>query len=127
MNIENLLNENPSNTPLYKFIINLITSSITEKRKIVEVKLLTFPKVLGFGFNPLSIYFCYSNTGLLLHSVFEVRNTFGDIHHYILRNIQQNSDSQKTYVLTNHPQRHPFQGTLRYRGLDCFAWFQYHW
>ena len=65
-----------SNECLYKFIINLITSSINEKRKIEVVKLLTFPKVLGFGFNPLSIYFCYNNKGLLLHSVFEVRNTF---------------------------------------------------
>ena len=79
-----------------KFILNLITTSVNEKRKIYEVKLLTFPKVLGFGFNPLSIYFCYNNKGLLLHSVFEVRNTFGDIHHYILKNTQQNGDSQKT-------------------------------
>ena len=85
-----------SNECLYKFIINLITTSVSEKRKIYEVKLLTFPKVLGFGFNPLSIYFCYSNKGLLLHSVFEVRNTFGDIHHYVLKNTLQNGDAQKT-------------------------------
>ena len=74
----------------------MITTSVNEKRKIYEVKLLTFPKVLGFGFNPLSIYFCYNNKGLLLHSVFEVRNTFGDIHHYILKKTQKNGDSQKT-------------------------------
>ena len=85
-----------SNECLYKFIISLITSSVNEEIEVDEIKLLTFPKVLGFGFNPLSIYFCYNNKGLLLHSVFEVRNTFGDIHHYILKNTQQNGDSQKT-------------------------------
>ena len=34
-------------------------------KEIHKIKLLTFPKVLNFGFNPLSVYFCYNNKGLL--------------------------------------------------------------
>ena len=66
------------------------------KKEIHKIKLLTFPKVLNFGFNPLSVYFCYNNKGLLIHSIFEVRNTFGDMHHYVLRNINLKNISQKT-------------------------------
>ena len=36
-----------------------------DKEGIHNIKLLTFPKVLNFGFNPLSVYFCYDNKGFL--------------------------------------------------------------
>ena len=81
---------------LYKFIKNLCVNKTKDKEEIKEIKLLTFPRALGFGFNPLSVYFCYNNKGLLIHSIFEVRNTFGDMHHYVLRNINQKKITQKT-------------------------------
>ena len=49
---------------------------------------------MGFGFNPLSIYFCF-NDKKLSRTIFEVKNTFGDIHHYILSNIKQNGSKQQ--------------------------------
>ena len=80
--------------------INLLKIYVSTKTKdkegIHKIKLLTFPKVLNFGFNPLSVYFCYNNKGLLIHSIFEVRNTFGDMHHYVLRNINLKKITQKT-------------------------------
>ena len=81
---------------LYKFIKNLCIDKTKNEKEIYDIKLLTFPKVLSFGFNPLSVYFCYNNKGLLTHSIFEVRNTFGDMHHYVLRNINQKKITQKT-------------------------------
>ena len=81
---------------LYEFVENLCVNKTKDKEEINEIKLLTFPKVLGFGFNPLSVYFCYDNKGLLVHSIFEVRNTFGDMHHYVLRNINLKKITQKT-------------------------------
>ncbi len=81
---------------LYKFIKNLCIDKIKADKEIYNIKLLTFPKVLSFGFNPLSVYFCYNNKGLLIHSIFEVRNTFGDMHHYVLRNINLKKITQKT-------------------------------
>ena len=50
---------------------------------------------MGLGFNPLSVYFCYNKSNALIHAVFEVRNTFGDIHHYILKNISKSGNTQK--------------------------------
>ena len=58
--------------------------------------MFTFPKILGFGFNPLSLYFCYNKKKELNQIIFEVKNTFGDIHHYILDNIKKNGLKQKT-------------------------------
>lgn len=47
------------------------------------IRLLTMPRILGYAFNPLSTYFCYRRDGRLLATVYEVHNTFGEIHSYI--------------------------------------------
>src|SRR5689334_6104828 len=49
-----------------------------------QVLLLCYPRLLGYTFNPLSVYFCYRATGELALVIYEVRNTFGEIHPYIL-------------------------------------------
>jgi DUF1365 family protein len=49
-----------------------------------RVLLLCYPRLLGFTFNPLSVYFCYSASGELALLIYEVRNTFGGIHPYVL-------------------------------------------
>src|SRR3979490_2731974 len=46
--------------------------------------LLCYPRLVGYTFNPLSAYFCYSADGKLTLIIYEVRNTFGDIHPYVL-------------------------------------------
>ena len=47
-----------------------------------SVQLLTMPRVLGYGFNPISIYWCYRPNGDLAGIVHEVTNTFGERHSY---------------------------------------------
>jgi uncharacterized protein len=49
-----------------------------------RVSLLCYPRLLGHTFNPLSVYFCHSADGELALMIYEVRNTFGDIHAYVL-------------------------------------------
>lgn len=49
-----------------------------------RVLLLCYPRVLGYVFNPLSIYFCYGASGNLALLIYEVRNTFGEMHSYVL-------------------------------------------
>lgn len=49
-----------------------------------RVLLLCYPRLLGYTFNPLSVYFCYDRGGELSLMIYEVRNTFGDIHSYVL-------------------------------------------
>lgn len=49
-----------------------------------RIQLLCMPRILGYGFNPLSLWFCYAANNDLLAVVCEVRNTFGEHHHYLL-------------------------------------------
>ena len=49
-----------------------------------RVLLLCYPRLLGYAFNPLSAYFCHRADGELALMIYEVRNTFGDIHAYVL-------------------------------------------
>lgn len=47
-----------------------------------KVELLCYPRLLGFGFDPLSVYFCRDASARLRLVLYEVRNTFGEIHTY---------------------------------------------
>ncbi|MGF1476389.1 MAG: DUF1365 domain-containing protein [Geminicoccaceae bacterium] len=49
-----------------------------------RIRLLCLPRVLGYVFNPLSVYFCYGEDGGLQTIVYEVKNTFGGQHTYVL-------------------------------------------
>jgi DUF1365 family protein len=51
-----------------------------------EVVLQTFPRVLGYVFNPVSFWFCHDRRGELIALLAEVSNTFGERHHYLLHN-----------------------------------------
>ncbi|WP_370677917.1 DUF1365 domain-containing protein [Pleomorphomonas sp. PLEO] len=44
--------------------------------------LIAMPRLLGFVFNPFSVYFCRNADGRLAALIYEVRNTFGGMHHY---------------------------------------------
>lgn len=48
-----------------------------------EVVLLTMPRVLGYGFNPVSFWFCLDKAGTLRVVLAEVNNTFGERHCYV--------------------------------------------
>ncbi len=51
-----------------------------------KVYLLTFPRVLGFTFWPVSFWYCYSADGTPVAVLAEVQNTFRDHHNYLLHN-----------------------------------------
>lgn len=48
------------------------------------VRLLCFPRVWGYVFNPLTIWFCHHRDGGLRALLYEVRNTFGQAHSYLI-------------------------------------------
>jgi len=49
-----------------------------------EIVLQTFPRLLGFVFNPVSFWFCHHADGRLIAILAEVNNTFGGTHSYLL-------------------------------------------
>lgn len=48
------------------------------------IRLLCFPRVLGFVFNPLCVWFCHRRDGTLAAIIHEVSNTFGQRHAYLI-------------------------------------------
>ena len=69
----------------------------------IKIKLLCYPRILGFVFNPLSIFYVYNHSNQLIAILYEVKNTFGEQHTYIFRvekdnNLIQNDCSKKFHV-----------------------------
>ena len=62
--------------------------------------LMAMPRVLGFVFNPISLYFAQGRDGVMKAIIYEVNNTFGDRHSYVMpvlgadRRIRQNSEKK---------------------------------
>ena len=50
-----------------------------------DVVLVTMPRILGFGFNPVSFWLCFDRQSALRAVVAEVNNTFGERHFYFCR------------------------------------------
>lgn len=50
-----------------------------------RVRLLAMPRILGYVFNPLAVYFCHAPSGALQAIVHEVTSTFGERHFYLLQ------------------------------------------
>lgn len=48
------------------------------------IRLLTMPRVLGYVFNPISLYYCHGPDGRLVAMIYEVTSTFGERHAYVL-------------------------------------------
>ena len=51
---------------------------------ITKIKLLCYPRMFGYVFNPLSIFYCYENNNLKA-IFYEVKNTFNEQHTYIFK------------------------------------------
>jgi uncharacterized protein len=82
--------------------------------------LLSFPRVLGYVFQPVSFWLCHRPDGRLHAVVAEVNNTFGERHVYLLSTaggigMGQEVSSQKSFYVS------PFcepRGTYRFRFFD---------
>jgi len=80
----------PPGTPLRAHVDAFLAQSGIEAGG--PVRLLAMPRILGFAFNPLSIYFCEHASGGLAAIVYEVRNTFGERHRYLFEVPPQQAD-----------------------------------
>ena len=71
---------------------NLIKFKISEN--INKIKLLCYPRIFGYVFNPLSIFYCYQDEKLKV-IFYEVKNTFNEQHTYIFKVNDSNIVTQK--------------------------------
>jgi uncharacterized protein len=51
---------------------------------ITRIFMFCYPNVLGYVFNPLTTYYCYDAESILRLMVYEVSNTFGERHSYVV-------------------------------------------
>jgi DUF1365 family protein len=51
---------------------------------IGAIRLLCLPRIFGYVFNPISVYFCHRRNGSVMATLYEVNNTFGGRHLYLI-------------------------------------------
>ena len=81
--------------------LNLRNNNISTEN--IKIKLLCYPRILGYVFNPLSIFFIYNKDENLISILYEVKNTFGEQHTYVFKvesenKLIQNNCSKKFHV-----------------------------
>ncbi len=68
----------------------------------VKIKILCYPRIFGYVFNPLSIFFVYDKNSKLIAILYEVKNTFGEQHTYVFKTndetVIQNNCKKQFYV-----------------------------
>lgn len=72
------------------------------------IRLLAFPRVFGYVFNPLSIYFCYDPSGVLRAILYEVTNTFRERHTYVFPVEAGGDETLKTHKCQKEMYVSPF-------------------
>lgn len=71
-------------SPIRNWVDGVLHDGGLEELAGEPVRLLTFPRLWGYVFNPLSIYYCYRSDGRLGAILYEVSNTFGESHGYLI-------------------------------------------
>jgi DUF1365 family protein len=97
-----------------------------------SVELLAFPRVLGYTFNPLTMWFCYHADGSLRAVLHEIHNTFGQNHGHLVAvdpaagsplrhsfakelHVSPFFDRDGTYTFTLRPPAERFSISIDYR------------
>jgi DUF1365 family protein len=72
------------------------------KASATRIRLLCFPRILGFVFNPISVWFVHGRDEALEAVIYEVNNTFGQTHAYVLPaagpGVQRQRADKRLYV-----------------------------
>ncbi|MBF0253117.1 MAG: DUF1365 family protein [Candidatus Omnitrophica bacterium] len=84
---------NPVKGSIKEKLIGLISNEV-QTDKICRITVITWPKVLGMGFNPAGFYYCHDAAGDLICIAVEVNNTHGERYLYLLK---ESILSQKGY------------------------------
>ena len=51
-------------------------------RNVASIRMLAYPRIFGYAFNPIAVYFCANAAGETVFMLHEVSNTFGEHHFY---------------------------------------------
>jgi hypothetical protein len=96
--------------PLDEAIRNLVEAR-SGQRPRGPIRLLTQPRYFGYGFNPVSFYYCYDADGVTLEAIVaEINNTpWGEQHCYVLSGAEAVGDAGiRRYALGKQMHVSPF-------------------
>ena len=86
-------------------LIEWVKKNLKENKIIsenIKIKLLCYPRIFGYVFNPLSVFYVYDKNEELISIFYEVKNTFGEQHTYIFKvennNLLQHNCEKKFHV-----------------------------
>lgn len=79
-----------------------------------RIALVTYPRVFGFVFNPVSFYLCRDSEGDLRHVIAEVNNTHGERELYDFDRDTSRPDSEYRSKAEKRMYVSPFIGAARY-------------
>ena len=82
----------------------------------INIKLFCYPRIWGYVFNPLSVFFVYDKNSNLVSILYEVKNTFNEQHTYIFK-------LQKTEKLIEHSCRKKFH-VSPFIEMNCTYYFK---
>ena len=100
---------------LRKWVIgNLQKNNI--KVKGIKIKILCYPRIFGYVFNPLSVFYIYNKNSELISILYEVKNTFGEQHTYIFK-------TKKNVNSIQHVCRKKFH-VSPFIKMDCIYFFR---
>ena len=100
-------------------LINWVKENMTKNNISTEeitFKLLCYPRIWGYVFNPLSVFFVYDKNSNLVSILYEVKNTFNEQHTYIFK-------LQKSEELIEHSCRKKFH-VSPFIEMNCTYYFK---
>ena len=71
-------------TSIKEWVIKNLNDNLINTENI-KIKLLCYPRIFGYVFNPLSVFFIYNKNSELISILYEVKNTFGEQHTYVFK------------------------------------------
>tara|TARA_B110000444_G_scaffold93609_1_gene88399 strand:+ start:785 stop:1552 length:768 start_codon:yes stop_codon:yes gene_type:complete len=102
-------------SPLKDWVINNLEKNNIETKDI-QIKLLCYPRIFGYVFNPLSVFYVYNKDLDLISIFYEVKNTFGEQHTYIFK-------SDKNQNLIQHVCKKKFH-VSPFIEMNCIYFFR---
>ena len=100
---------------LRKWVIENLQKNNIEAEGI-QIKLLCYPRIFGYVFNPLSVFYIYNKNSELISILYEVKNTFGEQHTYIFK-------TKKNENLIQHICKKKFH-VSPFIKMDCIYFFR---
>jgi hypothetical protein len=70
-------------TPIREYVWSLVKKSAAGN-DVTKICIFCYPSVLGYVFNPLTVFYAFNSAGCLRLMIYEVNNTFGQRHSYVI-------------------------------------------